>query len=630
MLLPLSLLALNPLDENIHYIPKNIIYLKKQKDVIGSYNNPGFLSISFSVPDKNGKNLYWFTKNNFSFYVGNKKIKNYLLSTSYSKYKVYFPRLPYQKKNGNYALTIKIKDKSGIVLSKTFNKYVYYTSPKINLILIVDTSVSMKLNDYDNYRQQAIRNILHYAEHNNVISKISIIKFSSTATTLCPLTSLHNRSVIEKAINEIDAMGETNIGDGLDKAFEQIKSAKNEKNIVILLTDGENNAPYFNNHLKFKKAGVPVYTIGLTKNVDNKFLNTIAETTGGEYYKIPKSFNIQNVYADIIHKEINQKIFIDQTFRLAPHTQTNVSFKADRKMIKLNIFSYWDYSTVYITTKEKLKQHNLSKFSNFQFFNLRYLKNKTYTFVIKNASEYTNSIAFSGFINSTLNITTHLPKKSFYFKEPVELSVLAYQDDMPLKNLGVRAQVLRPQVSSSEGRNALKLEDSGTYNDGKRNDGLYKAYFVPKKPGEYTIKYKITGKTLDNQSFTRYFVSHFWVSEAQNPYLQVLPMQIDMTPVGANIKYYRNFQVISDYTNTQSVSVHSIGKKLQIGIKPEQFLLESYKKKLFNVSVLFPKYKESGIFTGQILIQINNDFFLEPFTIDFYKYHIPENDELVK
>ena len=158
---------------------------------------------------------------------------------------------------------------------------------------------------------------------------------------LCPLTSIHNTSVLDNAIKKINFNGETNIGDALDKAFDQITNAgKGEKTVIILLTDGENTAPYKQNHLKFKKINSPIYTIGLKGNLDNAFLNEIAESTGGKYYNIPESFQIQDIYFEVVNKEENRKIFISQDILLDPFQTIKVPFHPDTTIRKLNIVYY--------------------------------------------------------------------------------------------------------------------------------------------------------------------------------------------------------------------------------------------------------------------------------------------------
>ena len=314
-----SVSAYNPIDENLSYAASSISDLHVVRNIPGAFNNPGSVVLDLKIADRNGTPLTFLSNANFSISVGGKNVRNHLVQSEGDSYRIVIPRLPYQPRDGTYSLSIAVGSAdAGMTQPKRIP--VVYRSPLINLILVVDTSTSMKLNDRGDYRQKAIRNILSYARVNNVISRIAIVKFSSTATLICPFTSIADSSgMLEKAVDLIDSDGETAVGDGLDKAYnELLKAAPDEKSIVILLTDGENNGPWAQNHRKFIAKKTPVYTVGLAGSVNSEFLSEIAQSTGGEYFQIPDSFKIQAVYGRIINTEINRKTFLSTEVVLRP------------------------------------------------------------------------------------------------------------------------------------------------------------------------------------------------------------------------------------------------------------------------------------------------------------------------
>ena len=489
-------------------------------------------------------------------------------------------------------------------------------------------------NDKQNFRQKAIKNIINFTKVNKNIFKIALIKFSSTAEILCPLTSVHNTSLLNKAISQINDNGETNIGDALDKALKELINTKpDEKNITILLTDGVNTIPYNNNHLKFKKLNSPVYTIGLAGNVNDALLNSIAESTGGIYYSIANSFRIQNLYLKIIGKEINKKIFFSEDIILKPNQVTNIPFYPDKTIKKLNIFSYWENGDISVTTIPQQKQHEKNKFANFQFFNLKDLKDTKYSFKITNSSDKKNKISFLGFVDSNLNIRSYLSKTYNYLKEPVELSVLVFQDDQPITDSEIYAYIY-----SAKTNHRIRLYDDGMHNDNEKNDGLYKNYFLNKKAGNYKTVFKIRGENLYSEYFFRKEYKNFITSSKENKKLKITPSNIQFQKTGPAVNSFQSLKLFSMYTNNISTKIipvdlsysNNLLNDILIKIKPDFIILQPYKNKLFNINADFINHEISGLYSGNLILIANNDFFSIPLKLDYYKYRLPKNSVLIR
>ncbi|MDD5067213.1 MAG: VWA domain-containing protein [bacterium] len=616
------------------YQPSSIVNFKVIENISGAYNDPGSLSFSFSLKDDQGRNLFFFSEKNFTFSIGSRDVKNFMFQNTYDHYRIYVPRLPYQKKDGTYPLTIRVLRENRTILEMTRKDLVTYQTPSLNLILVVDTSSSMYLNDQPNFRQRAIRHIIQYAQASGVIRKFSLVRFSSEAQTLIPLTGIENLYLLEKALALIDANGETNIGDGLDKALEELKKAGKEcRTIVILLTDGENTAPYFKNHLKFRDFQTSVYTVGLKQNVNNVFLNEIAESTGGEYFKIPDSFKIQNVYSEIINREVNRKVFFSSELVLRPGQATNITFSPDRSMKKMNLFAFWEEGDVVIKMVPEKKQFNLSKFSRFQFFDLRDLEENIYVFRFLNSHNRNNKVSFQGFINSALAVTSFLPKKMFSREEPVEMSVLAFQDDLPITGAKITALINRGKE-----RLVMDLYDDGLHNDGRKNDGLYKNYFFHHEPGEYSVVFRVRGKNLYAETFSRELYKNFMVLDKKGRNIKITPSRITFNPAGAGMDYYQSFHCVSSLPDQAPVKVFSLGlfssgrtnSPAHISIKPDHFILEPEREKLFNVWIRMTNKSPDNDYTSSLILMADNEFFAIPIETHFKKYHIPSDEEMIK
>ncbi len=117
----------------------------------------------------------------------------------------------------------------------------------------------------------------------------------------------------------------TAIGSGLSAALNRLRDLPSKSRIVILMTDGQNNAgkvPPMTAAEAAQALGVKVYTIGvgtrgvapypqtdvfgqtryvrMEVNIDEELLGKIAEgITGGKYYRADNAARFQAIYAEI-------------------------------------------------------------------------------------------------------------------------------------------------------------------------------------------------------------------------------------------------------------------------------------------------------------------------------------------
>ncbi|MDX2197604.1 MAG: VWA domain-containing protein [Phycisphaerae bacterium] len=154
---------------------------------------------------------------------------------------------------------------------------------------------------------------------------IGMIRFARFADSVCPLTL--DRSHLNRLIAETQTAipnspdDGTAIGDGLALAAERMKDLKRfsgsgdqykiTSRVIILLTDGENNA----GEIEPVKAGELAATLGLKvytilagtgamsafgrRPVDDQELKQIAELTGGRYFHATDAAALREIYAEI-------------------------------------------------------------------------------------------------------------------------------------------------------------------------------------------------------------------------------------------------------------------------------------------------------------------------------------------
>ena len=206
-----------------------------------------------------------------------------------------------------------------------------------DIMLSIDLSGSMLAEDYEKdgdpiNRLQAIKPVIQAFIDRRPNDRIGIVVFSGRAYTLAPLTFDHDwlsRQVARLKIGLIE--DGTAIGDGLGIALTRLNQAAREEGtqrkgaFVVLLTDGANNRGTLSPDQAMqiaKNRAIPVYTMGagrdglvpfpvfdqngnrlgtrrMPSDLDQNTLITIAQTTGGHYYRVDDTKAIESAFSAI-------------------------------------------------------------------------------------------------------------------------------------------------------------------------------------------------------------------------------------------------------------------------------------------------------------------------------------------
>ncbi len=199
----------------------------------------------------------------------------------------------------------------------------------IDIMLCLDVSQTMSMPDY------SPMNRLHVAKERakdfvrqRPGDRIGMVIFAQTALTQCPLTLDHKivTELIDRIRFNIVPWQQTAIGTGLAMSLARLKETQTKERIVILLTDGQNNAGDIDPLTAARLAqtyGVKVYCIGVgTKGrpdmpeqaeLDMNTLNQIAELTGGRAFLATDAEGLKLIYEEINRME-------PTTFKVQRHT----------------------------------------------------------------------------------------------------------------------------------------------------------------------------------------------------------------------------------------------------------------------------------------------------------------------
>jgi len=224
----------------------------------------------------------------------------------------------------------------------------------IAIELVLDISGSMEaidfqLNKKDVNRLEAVKHVVSEfvtgSRRNGLPGRrndlVGLVAFCGFADSKCPLTLDHGALVeivksleIPKAIRDQrgkvinqDSLQEelaTAIGDGVALGIDRLRNAKARSKVLVLLTDGDNNAGVIEPReaaLIAKELGIKLYTIGIGRNgtvpfpqedefgrrvlvpaqfrVDEVLLKEMAELTGASYFHASDAAGLTKVYSQI-------------------------------------------------------------------------------------------------------------------------------------------------------------------------------------------------------------------------------------------------------------------------------------------------------------------------------------------
>lgn len=223
---------------------------------------------------------------------------------------------------------------------QTSNEKVEQWTEGIDIMLVVDISRSMTIQDFRPNRLEAAKQVAKDFIAGRFQDRIGIVIFSGDAYSLAPLTTdynLLNAYIDDISFEKIEATG-TAIGSALAVATNRMRESESKTKIVILLSDGDNTAGNIDpiTAAEISHAyDIKIYTIGIGKEgrvptgknvfgqtmysentLDETTLRRIAEIGDGNFYRASDNKALQDVFKliDQYEKaEIKESRFKDTT-----------------------------------------------------------------------------------------------------------------------------------------------------------------------------------------------------------------------------------------------------------------------------------------------------------------------------
>ena len=234
----------------------------------------------------------------------------------------------------------------GVILSlialarpQTTEKADHILQQGVDIVMILDVSGSMQSVDFEPNRLEVARKTMDAFISERTGDRLSLVIFAGEAYTRIPLTLDHRvvRESLATAVTDSVSQDGTAIGMAISVGLNRLKKSDAASKIMVLVTDGDNNAgaidPVTASNLA-QEMGIRIYTIGIGSDTlilpvqgifgqtqyrqyeggfDEALLKQIAEKTGGQYYRATDARTLENIFNTI--NALEKSVFDDDNFR---------------------------------------------------------------------------------------------------------------------------------------------------------------------------------------------------------------------------------------------------------------------------------------------------------------------------
>ncbi len=392
-----------------------------------------------------------------------------------------------------------------------------YSSPQsMDVVLVIDTSGSMKKTDPNNLRSEASELFISLLKEN---SRVALVTFDTTAKTLSKLSRVESeREKLLGRLNMITSDGEwTDLRRAVSHSYQILKRSSGEERAIILMTDGkmdlgkagldkEATSELIEEIIPaMRKKGIKIFTIAFTRFSDVSFLKLIALKTKGFFYLTEKDTDIHITYTDIFNHMTSpdalpiegDKFYVD----LSVNEMTIVVTKAHPDV------------NVTMVMPDRLSQNfekhpgevRWSKASVYEMITIK--KPMVGQWHIKYGADKGNKV----FIATDLRLNTSMKKN--VIKQESELELEIWLQNGNKENINAEpAHFYDLEITAGmtlagrEKEDTLIFNDEGTGYDKKADDGIFTSLLKPLMPGEYELRIRVKGETFEREKQYSFYV----------------------------------------------------------------------------------------------------------------------------
>ncbi len=180
-----------------------------------------------------------------------------------------------------------------------------------NILLLCDVSGSMQTSIGD--LRDAVTTFIN---DKNDDENLAIVTFDDGIVEKKNFGS--SDSQLMELAEKMTSMGGTDMFSALVDCLESFESGKNTNDVIILMTDGQDNDPRDSKTINSKigglavSKGITVYTLGLGSDVDTVYLSTIADSASGDFVYVSDSSSL-NTFYDMLHGQVSNQYELTYT-----------------------------------------------------------------------------------------------------------------------------------------------------------------------------------------------------------------------------------------------------------------------------------------------------------------------------
>lgn len=211
----------------------------------------------------------------------------------------------------------------GMARPQTTNEQTEQWSEGIDIMLTVDISQSMQIEDFRPNRLEAAKEVARDFVGGRFQDRIGLVVFSGDAYSRSPLTTDYDllfTYIDDISFDLIESRG-TAIGSALAVSTNRLRESESDSKVMILMSDGDNTAGNIDPITSAKLASaydITIYVIaigkegrvpygtdffGRTRYVENTFdettLKEIADIGNGKYYRVSDKEALVQVFQEI-------------------------------------------------------------------------------------------------------------------------------------------------------------------------------------------------------------------------------------------------------------------------------------------------------------------------------------------
>jgi len=399
----------------------------------------------------------------------------------------------------------------------------------LDVVIVLDTSGSMKKNDPKQLRAQAAKMFISLLERKD---RVSLVGFSNRAYPVTKFLSLEkqkNEQILFNAIDQLASNGKyTNLHDAILRGHELLKkqSSKSRGQHIVLMSDGKMDLGSESRNLrqlektledltpKLAKDKIKVHTIAFTDKSYIPLLKLTAEDTLGEFILMEDANSAHKVFENLFERA--------KLPEMLPIYEDN--FVVDKAIKEITIIAskYKPDSVISLENPNGDEYSSLHPGKNIKWFradkfDLITLKNPDPGYWLVKYTEGGNKV----YLLSDLNLEVSSTKRTAAPGSPLHIQAFLSKNGKKQASKALLASTeFKVRAISPEGVEIEnELLDDGTEIGSERHDGIYGISYAFDLEGTYKLEISALGQTFDRKKSLFVNVKSF---EAKKPFEKML------------------------------------------------------------------------------------------------------------